>query len=491
MLSSYQNGSDTAYEYTYDDNGNITSITQGTTSVTYQYNGANELIRENNVFTNQTVTYTYDVWGNLTEKSVYAYTTATDPGTPISTISYGYSTGDWKDQLVSYGNQTITYDAMGNPTAYRGKALTWRGKQLTGITDGTDVISYSYDENGLRLQKTVNNVATDYYYNGKVLIGLTKGTDTLRFSYDAAGNAAAVDHNGTYYYYLRNGQGDIVKIVDGSGNTVVEYTYDSWGKQLSCTGTLATTLGALNPFRYRGYVYDEETQWYYLRSRYYDPETCRFISADVLLSTGQGVLGHNCYTYCNNNPINFFDNDGEIPEWVKKLIKSVAATANEILHELEDKIDDIDLTYSSGIAISATPSAFAFSGTGCISVDTKGNIAIQYSLDGSIHTGTPSAAVSAYGSITNASSVDKLDGPYYIAGGSAAALVEGVPIYGGIDGLLLHDEKNDAYFYGLSQKIGTGVPGAEVHSGWGETWTIWRTNLFEEIDRIHKKIMEW
>ena len=94
------------------------------------------------------------------------------------------------------------------------------------------------------------------------LIGLVKGNDTLRFSYDAAGNAAAVNHNGTYYYYLRNGQGDVVKLIDGTGATVVEYTYDSWGKQLSCTGTLATTLGALNPFRYRGYVYDEETQAY-------------------------------------------------------------------------------------------------------------------------------------------------------------------------------------------------------------------------------------
>ena len=143
-----------------------------------------------------------------------------------------------------------------------------------------------------------------------MLIGLTKGNDTLRFSYDAAGNAAAVDHNGTYYYYLRNGQGDIVKIVDGSGNTVVEYTYDSWGKPLSCTGTLATTLGALNPFRYRGYVYDEETEFYYLKSRYYAPETCRFISADVLLSTGQGALGHNCFVYCLNNPINRKDQNG-------------------------------------------------------------------------------------------------------------------------------------------------------------------------------------
>ena len=145
-----------------------------------------------------------------------------------------------------------------------------------------------------------------------MLIGLVKGTDTLRFSYDAAGNVAAVNHNGTYYYYLRNGQGDIVKLIDGSGTTVVEYSYDSWGKQLSCTGTLATTLGVLNPFRYRGYVYDEETQWYYLKSRYYDPETCRFISADVLLSTGQGVLGHNTYAYCLNNSSTFIDSDNVV-----------------------------------------------------------------------------------------------------------------------------------------------------------------------------------
>ena len=75
---------------------------------------------------------------------------------------------------------------------------------------------------------------------------------------------------------------------------------------------MATTLGVLNPFRYRGYVYDEETQWYYLRSRYYDPEACRFISADVLLSTGQGVIGHNSFTYCGNNPIGRIDSEGEL-----------------------------------------------------------------------------------------------------------------------------------------------------------------------------------
>ena len=83
---------------------------------------------------------------------------------------------------------------------------------------------------------------------------------------------------------------------------------------LSCTGTLATTLGLDQPFRYRGYVYDTETGWYYLQSRYYSPETCRFISADVLLSTGQGVLGHNSFAYCLGNPVNMSDPTGNWPK---------------------------------------------------------------------------------------------------------------------------------------------------------------------------------
>ena len=116
---------------------------------------------------------------------------------------------------------------------------------------------------------------------------------SLLFSYDANGQAVSVNYNGTEYYYLRNGQNDIVGLMDESGVRVVEYIYDAWGKLISTTGTLATTLGADNPFRYRGYYYDTETGLYYLTTRYYDPEVCRFISADVYMSTGQGVLGGN------------------------------------------------------------------------------------------------------------------------------------------------------------------------------------------------------
>ncbi len=310
LLHKYYNGSDSPFVYSYDDNGNITSITQGTTSISYVYDTANRLTRENNQVTNQTVTYEYDVWGNILNKKIYAYTTATNPGTPTGMINYAYGNTAWGDQLTSYAGQTISYDSMGNPTTYRGYTMTWRGKQLTSASNGTVSATFEYNEDGLRQKKTVNNISTDYYYNGSVLIGMQRGSTKYLFSYDASGNVVSVKYNGTEYYYLRNAQGDIVKLIDASGVSVVEYTYDTWGKAVTTTGTLAGTLGLFQPFRYRGYVYDWETGFYYLQSRYYDPTTGRFISADVLLSTGQGVLGHNCYAYCNDNPVSKVDHTG-------------------------------------------------------------------------------------------------------------------------------------------------------------------------------------
>ena len=90
----------------------------------------------------------------------------------------------------------------------------------------------------------------------------------------------------------------------------MEYAYDAWGNLLSTTGRLARTLGEYNPLRYRGYVYDTETGFYYLQSRYYDPELGRFINTDILVSTGQGVLGNNMFAYCRNNPANRKDTLG-------------------------------------------------------------------------------------------------------------------------------------------------------------------------------------
>ena len=102
----------------------------------------------------------------------------------------------------------------------------------------------------------------------------------------------------------------MVAILDNTGNPVAEYTYDAWGSLLNTNSSVEGHVVEYNPLRYRGYVYDTETELYYLQSRYYDPEIGRFINADVYVSTGQGALGNNMFAYCLNNPINNCDSTG-------------------------------------------------------------------------------------------------------------------------------------------------------------------------------------
>ena len=133
----------------------------------------------------------------------------------------------------------------------------------------------------------------------------------LHFYYDASNKPAIVEFNGTKYAYVHNLQGDIVAILDSNGTAVVQYKYDAWGRPISKTGSLASTLGTVQPFRYRGYVYDEETGLYYLRKRYYSPTRSRFINEDEYSSTAQGMFSSNMYAYCENKPISRVDGDGK------------------------------------------------------------------------------------------------------------------------------------------------------------------------------------
>ena len=142
--------------------------------------------------------------------------------------------------------------------------------------------------------------------------GTVTNTETLYYSYDANGTPVSVKYNGTAYFYVTNLQGDVVAIMNGSGTIVVEYTYDAWGYIRATSGSMATTLGKANALRYRSYVYDPKTALYYLQSRYYNPGTGRFINADVLVSTGQGLIGNNMFAYCLNNPVMNSDPSGNI-----------------------------------------------------------------------------------------------------------------------------------------------------------------------------------
>ena len=318
----------TTLVYTYDENGLIQSVTekQGAPSAAvtadraaYTYDAQGQLIRENNTYLNETITYSYDLGGNLTEKKHFGYTESENISTElIKTDTYTYDS-TWKDLLTGYHGGTIQYDGIGNPTAYLGKSLAWsQGRRLKSV-DGT--VSYGYDESGLRTSKTENGVKTEYFWLGKRLMSEWRSSGPARefvYWYDENGEIVGFRYNGELYYYVKNLQGDVIGILDSLYQVVARYTYDTWGKLMGITDengnsiTAETHVAYLNPIRYRGYYYDNETGWYYLQSRYYDPEVGRFLNADGRLNSGIGYLGLSLYTYCNNNPVNMADYDGKI-----------------------------------------------------------------------------------------------------------------------------------------------------------------------------------
>ena len=201
-------------------------------------------------------------------------------------------------------------------------SFTWEnGRRLKSISTGNNTVNMKHDSNGMRTQKSDGNKTTNYYYDSNNnLIGLSNDSSTLFFYYDSDGNPTSFSNNGIMYYYVKNLLGDIVQITKQDGTVIANYVYDVWGKILSVkdssNNTVASTntshIANLNPYRYRGYIYDNETGLYYLQSRYYDPITGRFLNADVYCDTQTGTtLSTNMFAYCENNATNHSDPTGE------------------------------------------------------------------------------------------------------------------------------------------------------------------------------------
>ena len=250
----------------------------------------------------------------MTRMEEYAFTKADKalPSTPVKTIR-GTFDSTWKDQLLTWNGVSMTYDAIGNMVKKGNTTYTWtQGRKLSTVNNGKK-IQYFYDHTGRRARKTVDGVTTDFRMAGELLMSQKAGDVTTYFSYDSAGNLIGMSAGRERYFYTRNAQNDITGLIDENGTSVVQYQYDSWGKLLGITGSLASTIGKRNPFRYRGYYYDDETGMYYLQSRYYDPEIKRFICADKYASTGLNLCACNMYVYCYNNPILFRDKSGTRP----------------------------------------------------------------------------------------------------------------------------------------------------------------------------------
>ena len=321
------------YTYTYDDLGNILTVSDGTNTTSYVYDSQNQLIRENNQAGNFTHTWEYDNAGNILFRYEYPYTAPeTEPVNPTKTVPYVYlgnlenasnkeaisADNAWGDTLLSYNGQSIAYDELGNPNAIDGWEFTWEhGRELAGMQKGSDHWTFTYNADGLRTQRTNGSKTYDYVYYGDQLMYMQVDGKDFLFSYAPDGTPMGITYLGTAYYYLTNLQGDVVGILNNQGQRIVSYTYDAWGNVLSTNVHISSAnysaIAQYNPIRYRGYVYDTETGLYYLQSRYYNPEIGRFINADGAPSTGDGILEKNMYTYCWNCPVLLLDGSGYRP----------------------------------------------------------------------------------------------------------------------------------------------------------------------------------
>ena len=307
---------DETYTYTYDDIGNIKTVSKnGVQIAAYTYNSLNILTG-------------YTDAGNIYHS--YGYT----PGHNLQEIdNYGilYQDDVWLDRatkifnFLSMREYAVTYDEIGNTLSYRdGMSFTWKnGRQLATFTQGQTSASYDYNESGIRNKKTVNGVTTTYQLAGSMIVSENRNGNIIQYYYNEAGSVIGLRYNGNDYFFRRTVQGDIIAILNTSGEVVVTYEYDPWGNILSTSGSMAATLGADNSFRYRGYYYDNESGFYYLQSRYYDPATGRFLNADDTAYIGASgtILGYSLFAYCENNPVSYMDSTGN---WLLQAICGIA-----------------------------------------------------------------------------------------------------------------------------------------------------------------------
>ena len=423
------------------------------------------------------------------------------------------------DLLTSYDGKKISYDEIGNPTSYyNGKnwKMTWEnGRQLSQIKRGSKTWDFTYDMSGVRSGKTVTTTdsttgettSTEYKYttlSGK-LVRVEYNTTVLDIVYDEAGQPFSIrykskpDATGTLYYYVLNIQGDVVGLLNAAGDPVVEYEYDPWGKLLETRIVVDETeaeyeeynnMGLRNPLRYRGYIYDSDTGLYYLQSRYYDPAIGRFINADAFASTDTNdLLASNMFAYCENNPVMYSDPTGH---WIiKNLVKWLAKeVVRPIVKSVQNTLANVDATFTTGLSLSMCTEFWSFNVQGGISIDTKGNVAIQGTGAGGLCTGPFGFSACGYNMITNAPNIYKLEGPGYQVGGTMN--IAGTPIVVGGEANIIPDEELGKVYGGVTGIMGFGASN-EVHVEWGETRTLKGSefNIFDAAHGIYIKIMEW
>ena len=209
------------------------------------------------------------------------------------------------------------------------------------------MVEYQYNMDGIRTSKVVNGKKIEYSLENNNIVYEKRENKLIYYFYDSTG-LLGFEYEGNKYYYIKNLQNDIVGITDSSYNQIVVYEYDPWGEVLNIKDnqgndiTDTNHIGIINPFRYRGYYYDSETNLYYLNSRYYSPELCRFLNADQIVCSNYDVISFNLYLYVSNNFINYKDYIGKgIPDFLLHLLDPLGTLLNGIPRPTTSQISSI------------------------------------------------------------------------------------------------------------------------------------------------------
>ena len=430
-----------------------------------------------------------------------------DSDYPTVPIKFGY-TGSWRRVITPIHTDTTVYavyTAVGGGGGGGGEIIippqpTSPGEIMSGGEGEPVEADVPAEDETVSPQGThvtgTQTVTHEYLtLNGKVARETIRTNNTLTavldFIYDESGKPFALKYStdgATFdtYYYVLNLQGDVVKLIQENGHVVAHYTYDAWGKILDSGGNLAE----INPLRYRGYYYDNETGFYYLQSRYYDPVNRRFINADIYASTDSSdAVSCNMFVYCGNNPVSNTDESGD--SWFKALLSKAMDIVEAAVKVVQKVTSSVDVVISHGVTGNVSPGVSDFTFTAMVSADSKGNVAFQWQpMGGGITTNaSPSASITATTSVTFAPDVTDLEGPGKSIGGSLFTPYYGLG--GGLDFNIA--EGKDRNYYGITTSAGVGTPSGEFHANWGETYPITtrKFNIYEALYNRIERIREW
>lgn len=373
------------YKYYYDDVYNVIQINKNNNIFkAFKYDSINELILEDNYELSKRIEYTYNSSGNLTSKKEYSLIN----NELLNEDVFAYENTDWTDQLTRYNNTAINYDSNGNITKIGDQQFTWqKGNQLSTYKTNDKLVEYKYDVDGIRSEKIFGNKTVKYYTEMSKIILEKRDNNLIYYYRDSDGNLLGFKYNNDVYYYKLNFENDIIGIYDATYNQIVRYTYDSWGNIISITDndgnkiTDNNNIALINPFRWKSYYYDEESNLYYLNSRYYSPILKRFISIDPLIVNEDTNLSYNLYLYTCNNPIEQTDNNGNFSFWDALDVVSFCDSAYQMIKKPSIK-NGISLALDTISLLPILPSVGVVSkGSKALSKTTKTSKVVDKSSD--------------------------------------------------------------------------------------------------------------